>query len=83
MMGIPVTDHAIVRYLERCKGVDVEAIRAHIWKICEPGVRMGATCIRAENVKFEFANGTVVTVTPPTERPNRTAQARAVERMRK
>lgn len=30
MSTVPVTDHAVIRYLERCKGVDIEAIRQRI-----------------------------------------------------
>lgn len=32
---LPVTDHAVVRYLERILGVDVAAVRAHL----QPGRR--------------------------------------------
>lgn len=29
-LPLPVTDHAVVRYLERVAGVDIAAIRAHL-----------------------------------------------------
>jgi len=73
-MGAPVTDHAVIRYLERCKGFDIEAVRTHIWKVCEGAAKAGATCIRAEGVKFEFASGRVITVTPDGTEPSKTSK---------
>jgi hypothetical protein len=64
MSSPPVTDHALVRYLERAKGFDMEAVRKHIAELCANGVRVGANCIRAEGVKFEIENGRVITCTP-------------------
>lgn len=82
MAKTPVTDHAVIRYLERCKGVDIEAIRLHIWKTCEGAVKTGATCIRAEGVKFEFASGTVITVTPDGAKPSKTSRAESQKKLR-
>lgn len=56
-----VTDHAVLRYIERKHGVDVEAIRAHIQKAVTDGVRYGATGVIAEGVKFVLQEDTVVT----------------------
>jgi hypothetical protein len=68
--------------LERCKGVDIEAIRKDIWKICEGAARSGATCLRAQGVKFEFANGTVVTVVPNNPLPGGISRERAQRKIR-
>jgi hypothetical protein len=80
-MSLPVTDHAIVRYLERAKGVDIEAIRLHIWKTCEGAVKIGATCLRAEGVKFEFTNGKVITVAPDGLLPSKISRAASQRKM--
>jgi len=38
--GLNITDHAIVRYLERIKGVDINAIREEIDKIAQTSKQM-------------------------------------------
>jgi hypothetical protein len=73
-MGAPVTDHAVLRWLERVQGVDIEAIRQRIWKTCEPAVKAGATCVRVDGVKYELANGKVVTVVPGHAAPGKTSR---------
>lgn len=67
----PVTDHSVLRWLERVQGVDIEAIRLHIWEICAPAIKAGATCIRADGVKYEFQNGKVITVVPGNATPGK------------
>jgi len=71
-----VTDHAVLRYLERVKGVDVESIREHIKAICLPALKVGALSVSAEGARFEFTNGVVTTVIPLHQTPNNTKQAR-------
>jgi hypothetical protein len=61
-MTISVTDHAVLRYLERVKGFDVDAVRQHIKDLCK-GV-ITARTVRAENADFIIAGGCVVTVKP-------------------
>lgn len=57
-----VTDHAVLRYLERAHGVDVAAIRAHIAGLVATGVERGALAVKAENVRFLLIDGRVITV---------------------
>lgn len=59
---ISVSDHALLRYLERVKGIDVEGVRAHIAQVCR-GVVL-ARCVKAEGFDFIIKNQTVVTVKP-------------------
>jgi hypothetical protein len=49
---IRVTDHAVVRYLERELKIDVDSIRAHIAALVEPAAQIGATGLKVDNVKF-------------------------------
>lgn len=65
-----VTDHALLRYLQRVKGLDVEAIRRHIEDICSGNG--GASSIKAEGVRFALTQGgqVVVSATPVGEYPN-------------
>lgn len=74
MTAPSVTDHAVLRWLERVQRVDIEAIRQHIWETCAPAVKAGAKCIRADGVKYEFLNGKVITVVPGTAAPGKTSR---------
>lgn len=58
---VPVTDHAVLRYLERVKGFDIEAVRREIAALCrEAG---GARSMTRDGVRYEFGNaGQVITM---------------------
>lgn len=57
-----VTDHAVLRYLERAKGVDVRAIRRHIADLVRRGVEKQGDAVVVEGVKFVLVENRVVTV---------------------
>ncbi len=57
-----VSDHAVLRFMQRRHGVDIEAIRAEIRAAVETGVRYGASGVIADGVKFVLREETVVTV---------------------
>lgn len=60
---IHVTDHAVLRYLERAHGLDVEAVRRHLAGRVENGARLGAVGVTIENVKLVMRrNGPDVSV---------------------
>lgn len=80
--SIVVTDHAVVRYLERAMGLNVELVREHILSICGDAAAFGAVCVRAEGLRFEIAAGRICTVTPDHVTPNRTGQEMAMRRAR-
>ena len=71
-----VTDHAVLRYLERGMGLNVEIVREHILQICATPAAFGASAVRTEGLKFEIVDNTVVTVVPDAQRPSRTSQRR-------
>jgi len=72
---VKVTDHAVLRYLERARGFDIEQVRRHVAALCAPAIKVGARSLRAEGVKFEFSRiGTVVTVVPNGPLPSQTSQ---------
>lgn len=60
--AVPVTDHAVLRYLERVQGWDIEAVRREIAAIAAPAVRMGACGITRDGWSFRISDGTVITV---------------------
>lgn len=65
---VPVTDHAVVRYLERVLGVDVEAIRRRIYseQVREAAVTLVTCTLTIEaGYRAVLRDGVVVTVKPP------------------
>ena len=59
---VRITDHAVLRYMQRAMGLNVEIVREHIASLCAGPAAFGATAVRAEGVRFEIVNGAVVTV---------------------
>jgi rhodanese-related sulfurtransferase len=57
-----VPDHAVIRYLERAKGVDIEAIRRHIAGLVKRGVAANGGAVVVEGVKFVLRDNVVVTI---------------------
>lgn len=51
-VAMSVTDHAVIRYLERGLGINVDALRAHIAGLAENGAALGATGIKIEHYKI-------------------------------
>lgn len=65
--GIEVSDHAVVRYLERVRGMDVDAIRAEIAEQVRRGTQIAAERIRGGRLKEIYVvngAGHVTTVLP-------------------
>lgn len=79
---VTVTDHCVLRYLERAMGLNIEIVREHILTICSGAAAFGAVSVRAEGLRFEIHNNRIITVTPDQLSPNRTGRALAQERMR-
>lgn len=71
-----VTEHAVLRYMERVLGLDVEGVRKHILDTCTPAIMVGASSLKTEGVRFEFVNYAVTTVLPDGQMPNLTKQER-------
>jgi hypothetical protein len=57
-----VTDHAVLRFLERARGIDVEAARREIAALATNGVQLHANAVIAEGVKLVLRENVVVTV---------------------
>lgn len=60
--SVHVTYHAVVRYLERVLGYDIEAIRRHIGHVADLGIQHGASGVIAGGVCYKLRGKTVVTV---------------------
>ena len=58
----PVSDHALLRYLELVHGLDAEDYRGRIARLAESGIRHGSTGVIVEGVKLVIRDGRVVSV---------------------
>lgn len=59
---IRVTDHAVLRYLERAHGLDIEAVRDHLAGRAMTGVQLGASAVIIEGVKLILKDSVLITV---------------------
>ncbi len=59
---VHVTDHAVLRYLERVHGVDMEGLRRRIGKTVDTAVKAGANGLMFEGVKYRLHKNTVITI---------------------
>lgn len=58
----PVTDHAVLRYLERVQGVDIERIRREIGARVDHAVAQGACGLIIDGFSYKIDGGVVTTV---------------------
>jgi hypothetical protein len=65
---VRVSVHAVVRWLERLEGLDIEAIKAEILAIAGPAVACGAKVLRKGGYAFILERGAVVTILPDDRR---------------
>lgn len=64
-----ITDHALVRWLERACGQDMEAFRARLAEIAQPCVDARVMHAEIGGVWFVFNGPTLVTVVPEKPTP--------------
>lgn len=65
-----VTDHAILRYLERVMGVDVEWVRRTIAANTAAAVAMGATSVSKDGVTYSIREGGKISTVLPDQSPS-------------
>lgn len=64
-----VSDHAVLRYLERVKGVDIEAIRAELTSpLIAVAVEQGCSTILRHDCQLKLQGDVVSTVLPKRRR---------------
>lgn len=65
MIRARVSDHAVLRYLERVKGVDIEAIRREILsETVLAAIKIGCRAVEIEGHKFTIVDGCITTCLP-------------------
>lgn len=65
---VRVSDHAIVRWLERVEGLDLDIIRAEILAVAGPAAAAGAKVLRKDGHAFIMEKGAIVTILPDDRR---------------
>lgn len=65
----PVSDHALLRYLERAKQYDIEAVREEmltekVLRAIELSKQLGKCRVRVNGVRLVIKDGVIVTVVP-------------------
>lgn len=71
-----VSDHAVIRYLERVYGVDIEGLRRRIGRRVDRAVKLGASAAVAGGFVYQIKEGTVTTVAPASSPNVRTGRQR-------
>lgn len=61
---VVVTDHAVVRYLERVRGFNIENVRAAILTIAGGAAAVGAKAVRKDGFCYQIRDRKIVTVSP-------------------
>lgn len=59
---IPVSDHAVLRYLERVQGLDIERLRREIGARVDLAVELGACGVIIDGFSYRIDGGVVTTV---------------------
>jgi len=57
-----VSDHALLRYMERALGLDVEALRVEVARIVEVGIEHGASGVQLDGCSYKLIGDRVTTV---------------------
>jgi len=69
-MRSSVTDHALIRWIERVKGISLDPWRMEIASTCAEALAVGATSLNTDHATFVLECGKVVTVLEPGQRPS-------------
>jgi len=59
---VAVSDHALIRYLERVYKLDVELVRRELGRKIDRTFREGACAVTIDGYTYRVADGTVTTV---------------------
>ena len=73
---VPVTDHALIRHMERAMGLDVERLRRELGHDLARVWVEGANAVHMGGVRYHIEDGQVVTCWPSHEPDRRTGRQR-------
>lgn len=66
-----VTDNAVLRYLQRVKGIDIDGVRDELGHIVDRAIEAGAGAAVVDGVKYTLNGKTIVTCTEVKQVPLR------------
>jgi len=69
-MTVRVTDHVVLQYLNRVRGIDVEQIRNLIAETCKSAVAAGAAGVTNDGFHYVVKGNAVITVLPRGAKPH-------------
>lgn len=61
---VEVTDHALIRWLERVHGIPMEEFRKKLADVVRPSIKAGAIGLQRDGMLYTLVGPTLVTVTP-------------------
>ncbi len=79
--SVRVSDHAVLRYLERVRGFEIESLRQNIAKRCESAASAGASSITIDGVVLLIEDGVVITTVQRKEGQSRRPHRRFEDRV--
>ena len=69
-MNVRVTDHVVLQYLNRVRGLDVEQVRQLIADTCKSAVAAGAAGVTSDGFHYVLRGDAVITVLPRGGKPH-------------
>jgi hypothetical protein len=66
-----VTDHAVLRHLQRVQGIDVEAVRRELGFKVDEAIEAGASATVSEGIRYVLVEDRLVSCKPVKSRPQR------------
>jgi hypothetical protein len=71
-----VTDHAVLRHLERVQGIDVEGVRRELGFKVDAAIEAGATATVAEGIRYVLVENRLISCVPVKSTPQRNGRKR-------
>jgi hypothetical protein len=59
-----VSDHAVLRYMERVLGFNIDGVRAQIRELTEPAYGVGASGVKKDGFYYPIVQGVVTSCVP-------------------
>ena len=69
-MRVVVSDHAVVRYMERVKKADFWPVREEILNICEEAALTGAASVTIDGFTYKFSKEGAVVIVVTVQKPD-------------
>jgi hypothetical protein len=71
-----VTDHAVLRHLERVQGIDIEAVRRELGLKVDAAIEAGAAATVSEGIRYVLVEDRLVSCIPVKSIPQRDGRKR-------